>query len=163
MECFACNNICHHDAKFCLNCGHDLGNSPIAQPMQSSPSASRSTNSYPHSWSLIKWQDMKAKKNKNSLLLIGFILLALFATWFMTGTSSTGLIVAVVACAWTVWLEQRVSQKNYYALPHARDEEGEHRCIFCGGRGIFHKGVYNSSTVHSNCSKCQKRLFTDLM
>ena len=161
MKCFTCNNICHQDAKFCLNCGRDLGKQLDLQPKQSSSSTSRSTNTYPHSWSLVKWQDMK--KNKNSLLLISGILLALFATWFMSDASATGLIVAVIACAWTIWLEQRVSQKNYYALPHAHDEEGEHRCIFCGGRGIYRKGVYKSSTVHSNCSKCQKRLFTDLM
>ena len=163
MKCFKCNDIFHQDAKFCMNCGGDLGKPSAPQPKQSSSSASRSTNTYPHSWSLVKWQDMKGKKNKNSLFLISGILLALFATWFMSGASAIGLIMAVVACAWTVSLEQRVSQKNYYALPHARDEEGEHRCIFCGGRGIYRKGEYKSTTVHSNCSKCQKRLFTDLM
>ena len=163
MKCFTCNTICHQDAKFCMNCGRDLGKQLDLQLRQSSPFISRPNNAYPHQMSLAGWQDMKARKLKNSLLLVGLALLVPFVTWLVTGISFAGIIAAFMACTWSVLFVHRVSQKNYYALPHARDESGEHRCIFCGGRGIFRKGVYNSSTVHSNCSKCQKRLFTDLM
>ena len=163
MECFTCNNIYHQDAKFCLNCGRDLGKPSAPQPKQSSSFIGRPTNIYFYPASLAGWQDMKARKLKNTLLLVGLGLLVPIGTWLVAGISYAELFVAFVACTWSVLFVHRVSQKNYYALPHARDEEGEHRCIFCGGRGIFRKGVYNSSTVHSNCSKCQKRLFTDLM
>ena len=163
MKCFTCNNIFSQEAKFCLNCGRDLGKPLAPQPKQSSSSASRPTNAYPHPMSLANWQDMKARKLKNSLLLVGLALLVPFVIWLVNGISFVEIIAAFIACTWSVLYVHRVSQKNYYTLPSARDESGEHRCIFCGGRGIYRKGVYNSSTVHSNCSKCQKRLFTDLM
>lgn len=162
MKCFTCNTAHSQEAKFCLNCGHDLANTTASQLNQSGTSARHQVNPYPHQTSLDKWRDMKTKKLKNTFLLGGLVLLTALAGWVMTGFGFAGQIVTLIACIWTVLLAHRVSQKNYYALPHALDEEGEHRCIFCGGRGIYRKGVYQSTTVHSNCSKCQQRLFTDL-
>lgn len=163
MKCFACNTICVQDAKFCLNCGHDLAKTSASQPRQSAPSSRHQANPYPYQASLAEWRDLKAKKLKNTFLLGSLVLFTAFAVWVMTGFGFAGQIVTLIACIWTVLLTHRVSQKNYYALPHALDQEGEHRCIFCGGRGIYRKGVYKSTTVHSNCSKCQQRLFTDLV
>lgn len=163
MKCFNCNATCTQEAKFCLNCGSDLGRPSAPQIKQSSQFARRPTNSYPHPGSLAKWREMKARKLKTSFLFVGIALLATFAAVPMSSIDPGGLLLAFFVCMSIIWIAHRVSQKNYYALPHARDEDGEHRCIFCGGRGIYRKGVYKSSTVHSNCSKCQKRLFTDLM
>ncbi|ATB42945.1 hypothetical protein CYFUS_008424 [Cystobacter fuscus] len=56
-------------------------------------------------------------------------------------------------------LSMRVSASNYYSIPHSNDAEGEHRCIFCGNRGIWRKGVCRTNDKIANCSKCKAQLF----
>lgn len=57
-----------------------------------------------------------------------------------------------------------ISQSQYYSLPGSRFDNGDHRCIICGnrakyGRGIYTHGQYRSSTKFHECSKCKTELF----
>jgi hypothetical protein len=57
-----------------------------------------------------------------------------------------------------------ISRSQYYSLPGSRFDNGDHRCIFCGnraqyGRGIYTHGQYRSSTKFHECSKCKEELF----
>ena len=48
---------------------------------------------------------------------------------------------------------------EYYSIAGSRFENGEHRCIHCGHKGIWRKGRYRTSNVYSFCSKCRKPLY----
>lgn len=51
-----------------------------------------------------------------------------------------------------------VVESEYYSLPHSK-ENGHHRCIFCGAKGIYRKGQYASNCVYSRCTKCSGNLY----
>lgn len=51
----------------------------------------------------------------------------------------------------TGWL---IGRENYELLIGSKDKQGNHRCIICGNKGIYRKGVYKRSTVYCSCSKC---------
>ena len=72
-----------------------------------------------------------------------------------------GAVFALMFSNWLVVYAFRVRKKDYTGLPHAVDTGGVHRCIFCGNRGIYRQGQYKTNNTHSNCSKCQKHLFTE--
>lgn len=55
----------------------------------------------------------------------------------------------------------RKNESDYYALPFSRDEQGNHRCIFCGNPGIYRHGKYKSTTRYADCSKCKKNLWIE--
>lgn len=53
---------------------------------------------------------------------------------------------------------------QYYRLPGARCDNGDHRCVHCGsrsaeGRGIYTRGQYKSNNKFHECSKCKELLF----
>ncbi len=55
--------------------------------------------------------------------------------------------------------DRRLSKGEYYSLAGSRFGNGDHRCIFCGAKGIFRKGVYAADTTLAGCSKCSEPLF----
>ena len=50
---------------------------------------------------------------------------------------------------------------NYYAVEGSLGQDGEHRCIFCGNRGIYRKGEYRTDKKYSSCSACGAFLFQE--
>ncbi len=58
----------------------------------------------------------------------------------------------------TGWL---LSSDFYYLIDGSTDNKGNHRCIKCGGRGIWRSGVYKSSHVYCYCSKCKFGLWRE--
>lgn len=69
------------------------------------------------------------------------------------------IILAVAAGAGA---GEYMKEADYYSIPGSRDESGNHRCIRCGSRGIFHKGQYKTNNKYANCSKssCGEPLFS---
>lgn len=49
----------------------------------------------------------------------------------------------------------------YYEINGSRDKQGNHRCINCGGRGIYRSGEYKSDDVYCYCSKCNFGLWQE--
>jgi hypothetical protein len=52
------------------------------------------------------------------------------------------------------------SESDYYSVPGSRDDDGEHRCIQCGHRGIYRHGEYKTNAEHAECSKCKQPLWS---
>ena len=65
------------------------------------------------------------------------------------------LVVTVTFMGRDRWL----SQAEYYSITGSCDHNGEHRCIFCGNKGIYRQGEYAGNTKYAQCSKCQEALF----
>lgn len=53
------------------------------------------------------------------------------------------------------------SKEMYYAAVIRATGSSDHLCLYCGNKGIWRKGVYASSTVNCNCSKCKNYLFRE--
>ncbi len=51
------------------------------------------------------------------------------------------------------------SEQEYYSIPGTKDGSGEHRCIYCGHRGIYRHGQYKTNNEYADCSKCKKNLW----
>lgn len=70
-----------------------------------------------------------------------------------------GGTAVAAAIAWLGINLRSWSERDYYAVPGSRDEQGEHRCIACGHRGIYRHGQYASNAEYANCAKCKTRLW----
>ena len=73
-----------------------------------------------------------------------------------------GLLLA--SSAFASGRKHGVSESQYYSLPGARFENGDHRCIGCGhrgrnGRGIYTRGRYGTYMKYHACSQCKRELF----
>jgi hypothetical protein len=121
--------------------------------------ADQGKKSYPHPESLAQWETLKQKKMKNALICSGIGVVLVLSGGFVA--DAFGAIFAFVLSSWMVTRAYRVDKSDYYSLPHALDGDSEHRCIFCGSRGIYRQGQYKTNNTHSNCSKCQERLFSE--
>ncbi len=54
-----------------------------------------------------------------------------------------------------------ITESEYYEITGSTDSEGNHRCAWCGGRGIWRKSEYKSNEVECHCSKCRRLLWTE--
>ncbi len=74
----------------------------------------------------------------------------------------TGVITLIVLLVlypyYTSWF---LHPDWYYQIKGSTDQNGNHRCINCGGRGIWRKGEYKSKDVYCRCSKCQFDLWKE--
>lgn len=111
---------------------------------------------YPHQESLVAYAKLEASKTElfgrvaaaGTLLATGAYVLH----WWL-GALSVMLLIGVLTYV------RRIRMKDYYGLPHSRDADGEHRCIFCGNRGVWRRGEYRTENTHAHCSKCQEHLY----
>ncbi|OZB62249.1 MAG: hypothetical protein B7X31_10025 [Thiomonas sp. 13-66-29] len=71
------------------------------------------------------------------------------------GILGTVPLVFALVVASNSWL----NEDDYYTVAGSRYADGGHRCIHCGGRGIWNKGEYGSNTVYARCSRCKADLF----
>lgn len=55
---------------------------------------------------------------------------------------------------------ERISEEQYQSLPGALTEQG-HRCIFCGGRGIYRHTPYKTNKTLADCSHCKAELWEE--
>lgn len=55
---------------------------------------------------------------------------------------------------------ERISEAQYQSLPGVMSEQG-HRCIFCGGRGIYRHTRYKTNNTLADCSRCKAELWVE--
>jgi len=48
---------------------------------------------------------------------------------------------------------------EYYSIPGSTNLNGEHRCIYCGARGVYKHGEYKSNITYAKCTKCETYLY----
>lgn len=167
-KCFACGWGNLPTAKFCAECGRNFRVRPRAGMRAQSRPEDRSIGKgacYPHAESIAQWKAMKARKNKASStaaaigLSVGVaaILVAWCADSLAEGIGvAFGIIFITLFVA--MWFRQ-VGSKDYYSVTHAQDIHGQHRCIFCGGRGIWRRTPYKTNSTVCSCSTCKTELF----
>lgn len=183
-KCFDCGAEFQPGARFCSQCGRNFraatggrrrepqkAASPQGAPPHSEsilraenggrhrepPKAASPQGDYPYSESIDAWEALKASKRNTAMWIfaVGAVLtVAATAVFGVTAAMVGGVMTLIV-----IMISMRVSASAYYAIPHSLDAKGEHRCIFCGNRGIWRKGVYRTNNKIANCSKCKAELF----
>lgn len=155
MECFKCHHINEPYAKFCSNCGKNFHS-------KNTKSKAENTVIYPNNEAVTMHEAKLKEKAYNSIavIVIFSIILALMCLLagnilgVLIGTAFIGIFFLTFLLA-----KKSVTEQYYYTLPASKDSEGNHRCIFCGNKGIYKSTIYQTNTVVNACSKCQKPLF----
>lgn len=167
MQCFFCNAVSTVEANFCGTCGRhfrsqaDHGNRPKDARWSNMKSP------YPHDESINQWHELKRQRLSLALTWVGVLgLSAILIGRFYLGSNLSslisffpvvfGLIIGINVFIYV----KRVRGKHYYGIAHSRDNNGNHRCIFCGNRGIYKQGEYKTNNTHCHCSKCEKLLYS---
>ncbi len=71
-------------------------------------------------------------------------------------------LLAFAVVSMFVWGDTNtLTESEYYRIEGSTDAHGEHRCAWCGGRGIWRKSEYKSNDMYCHCSKCRRLLWTE--
>lgn len=77
-------------------------------------------------------------------------------------TSLLGGFIALVLISASLGAASKfLNQKSYYTVPGSRDVHGDHRCLRCGGKGIYRSTQYQTTTTRAVCSKCKLPFWTE--
>jgi len=154
-----CNHANPGNAKFCSNCGVPL--SPALRPIHK---AHRGQDHYPHEDGVAAFTTLTSSKAHGRL--VGYLAAAAVPA-FGFGVASlvhsstvlfSSFFVGICAASFVQWLFH-VKEGEYSELPGAKDGQGQHRCVHCGGRGIWKRTPYKSSVTIAACSNCKTELF----
>lgn len=95
-------------------------------------------------------------------LKVWLVILGLGLGYLALITAVIGAWPAIVGVFFPLgWLRapnRPLTKAEYYSLPHARDEDGKHRCIRCGYKGIDRTPGDIAQAKH-RCSRCAQPLF----
>ncbi len=159
--CFGCNRIVEISARFCSHCGRNMTSTkPKSSPKQPTrQSESESLRAYKQLREEIKRQ----AGNRNNIIFPIVLVMLIGNVAYHWGQWVEMMIYAVPAFVFSMlhgdenrWLTPR----EYYSLPGS-SSGGEHRCIFCGSRGIYRKGEYKTDNTYARCPKCKEGLFLE--
>jgi uncharacterized membrane protein len=105
----------------------------------------------------------RAKKHNSFVNMATFIFLLAAIAIYVLNLSMIMLIacvvLAVMSRSFSISSNRWLSSAEYYSFPGARLQNMQHRCIFCGGKGIYIKGLYASNNRYAYCTKCESPLF----
>ena len=106
--------------------------------------------------------DKKRSGNKVMLIALGISAGLVGLGVFTANWSVFTPIVFVMAIGLMFSLNKKLFKKDdYYSIWGARYEDGAHRCIFCGHKGLSNNSVDAAKLVHINCPNCGERLYSE--
>lgn len=169
MHCTQCSNSMTRFDKFCAVCGHPAR--PIPRGPKPRPAFSNATGAAQHT----ALQAENARRARRRCGIAMLVYLVAGAVWIASQvaqhemrpanlfmlvalTYAIGLVPLILVGAFLA--NTAISRDNYYALPGARNGDGEHQCVYCGNRGIYVRGQYRTNYRHHNCSRCKQYLYT---
>jgi predicted RNA-binding Zn-ribbon protein involved in translation (DUF1610 family) len=175
MECFSCGTPFDKGVNFCGKCGRDMRPKQIRERHQGNARASAAAMPAGADAATIEARraalevDINARLNaiKSANLKRNFIVVGIFGVVVqLVGFAiHVGLIfnfvmlfVTFIAGTWACAM-RHPSKNQYYTLPGSKTANGEHRCAFCGNKGIYKHGAYKDSRTFYDCSKCEQLLY----
>lgn len=167
MNCFKCQAENVDSANFCSNCGRQF-NSKTSGVERKKPRAVQDGLSKADMDGLSKIR-LNRKVRAISAGLVGFVFAGGMMIYLLNAEKTIikespilmglpVLIFAVLVFLLLLYCRQ-ISRAEYESLPGAIGTDGQHRCIFCGHRGIYRHGQYRSNQVWNDCSMCGRTLY----
>lgn len=162
-KCPNCQVAVSPNAKFCQNCGHQAV--ALREPRRRLSSGSEGSGAAEHAALWAETLNKAKARTRKAFIFFGVSCFLLVLYWMQDPDPSpfNYFMVFYAALALTGVLRGRarwLTRAEYYSLSDSRDESGEHRCVFCGHRGIHTQGEYASNVKYSRCSACQEPLFS---
>lgn len=156
MECFKCHAESSNGSKFCSNCGKSFQNTVVRGESDTSTNSKKEAWSHPES--IAAYKSIKNGKLNTNLILYGVTILSMiiFSEFGLLVYTFSGLLVLAF---FMYNLSYDLNSTEYYSIKYSK-VDGQHRCIYCGNKGIYKSTVYKEGTLISKCSSCQKFLFS---
>ena len=120
---------------------------------------------------LVQWNkglEESSRKTRIRAVIIGLVIM--LATLLYNVTNPPELLyywLAELVGGAFVWMATGpgratwLSRDAYYTISGSTDAKGEHRCIWCGARGIWRQGEYQGNSTYCRCSKCRQNLWVE--
>lgn len=177
--CPNCGQQTAPNATFCDNCGCDLKQvlaglreaKPRQQPNRSARSNGPSQSQQrPNEAGITAHAELQAERATRGLRWIGVLVVGVLLgvagilvyqyLHKSVGMAAILIGVAIAIIGGVMIPDDRMSQGEYESLPGAVTEDG-HRCIFCGGRGIYRHTPYKTNSTLADCSRCKAELWKE--
>ena len=155
ISCPKCNTMVFPVESKCHQCGHPVGNPSFLRPKN------RYGGEHIINHRAVADAIEAQQREKLKLFGIGFVVFLVLSTiLILINLDFLVVILGFAGVSMLVTFYGR-SESSYYELPYSRDDDGNHRCVFCGNRGIYRHGEYRSYTKYADCSKCKTNLWKE--
>jgi hypothetical protein len=178
-RCFDCSHELPLAASFCANCGRQVRKRPDrpsrkAQKLAEEEALRQQGRDKLEEYRLLI-KDRTIKRNRTLRfralwVLFVYICILICIRYGSAGANYTVavIIISLVAFFTVIFVlsgcgdpNRWLSSDEYYSFSGSMNESGSHRCIFCGWRGIYRSGKYQTSNTYSRCSSCGSGLFVE--
>lgn len=157
MKCFDCNHENENGSKFCSNCGKNF------RPKRND---NKINQVYPDANAIKMHADrLKERANSPFKMIVLYLSSLVFMLFMSNGNFKyfgiAALVLGLLSLTLYLKIKKSVDEQFYYTIPTSKDEHGNHRCIFCGNKGIHKSTIYRTSTTVNTCTKCRTGLFVN--
>lgn len=119
------------------------------------------TSNYPNQAYLDSFNAKRAARSNTALTIAAAVLVV--GVGYGLVKEYGLLVIASPILALFVYNILENSRRRTITPWKALGQDGEHRCIFCGNRGIYRKGEYRTDKKYSSCSACGAFLFPGMI
>lgn len=172
-KCFDCGAELDPTAAFCSECGRKVGGKGRAPGNDEARQQRKARDEALKKQSdaevrALRGRIIKAAEARNRVIrpfLIGLAGMAIVAAVAKGGVFHPLVGIPGVAAIFLYTMQSNgyrwLFSSEYYSITGSTDQDGQHRCIFCGHKGIFRQGQYRSNATYASCSKCKTSLFVE--
>lgn len=184
MDCTSCNKKLPKTGLYCSHCGAKIDKPNYEEPINTDPYKGviqpKKTSLPTKGESLVFRSNLietRLKTNKKRVFkvwlwftVLSVALLTISFSVSLSGFYQFGFLfsalflsylpVSFVLLLIRLALRKQVSESEYYTIPGARNFKGHHRCIYCGGKGLYRfLSRRQQRQSHGRCTQCQEILF----
>lgn len=168
MKCFDCGEDLTPQTRFCGNCDREIKKRNGIGARREACGIPRQAFPIPEALIALKgWEAAKegrhAKLMRKLKRIAGIIMLVSGIYCLSQNGDAAAAIVFAVGALLLLFSfaagSLARSERVYYAFPGSRGTNGEHQCIFCGGRGVHKSTPHKANSTVANCTKCRENLW----
>lgn len=161
-KCYDCGSDLVEGASYCAHCGREIISRKERERRHKIRTDQKDKEKIIIENSLKNYSEYRSKiKEQASIRNPIVFIISIVACLLVYFLSLPFFILFILPFAMVFWVNPArwLSSNEYYSISGSRFENGSHRCIFCGAKGIYRKGQYKTNNTYSYCSKCGKPLF----
>ncbi len=96
-----------------------------------------------------------------ALVIVPFALYIAYIYFFSVNTTLLPFMTVALIMMIFITPNTTLHRDHYYTLSSSMTRNGNHQCIFCGGRGIYRSTIYRTNITIARCTSCQRILFRE--
>lgn len=120
--------------------------------------------------SIKEMKSLISENQKKYFITLGlFSLILILITFFVTVNNksidfvSSSIVILFFSFIFATWIPiySKLSPEDYYKFSGTLDNNGNHKCVSCGHKGIYRSKIYRTNIIICKCSKCKYELFCE--